>query len=87
MRRRQRIVDSLEKLYAEAFSAAQDQEDSAEMERLDFEFQRDQLWFEVLLDLRDTLLTANQPDEEDEPSLLERAQKIRNLTRKIPRLK
>lgn len=87
MRRRQRIVDSLEKLYAEAFSTAQDREDSAEMERLDFEFQRDQLWFEVLLDLRDTLLTANEPDEEDEPSLLERAQKIRNLTRKIPRLK
>ena len=47
---------------------------------LDFEFQRDQVFLEVLLDLRD----AVGMDEEEEPkgkSLLEKAQAIRQLTK------
>ena len=56
------------------------------MAQLDFEFQRDQLWFEILIDLRDELARAAEADEPDAPSLLEKAQALRNLT-KLPKLK
>jgi hypothetical protein len=53
------------------------------MERLEFDFQRDQLYMEILLDLRDLL---SPPEGEEQPeggvtSLLDKAQKLRNLTR------
>ena len=79
MRDRQRIVDNLEKLYREEL--ARDAESECDdASRLDFEFQRDQLYLEVMLDLRDLL---GQAPEEAEltSSLLDKAQKLRNLTR------
>jgi hypothetical protein len=48
------------------------------MQRLDLEYQRDQLQLEILLDIRD-LMTP--PDEDKTVSLLEKAQNIRRLTK------
>ena len=81
MRSRDRVLQSLEKVYRGAFTVAEEGEDSASMERLDLEYQRDQLQLEVLLDIRDLLL----PEEEDKTtSLLEKAQKLRRLTKLRP---
>jgi hypothetical protein len=79
MRDRQRILDNLEKLYRDELDRSAETE-SAGGERLDFEFQRDQLYLEVMLDLRD-LLGGAPEDEKSTASLLEKAQQLRNLTR------
>ncbi len=83
MRDRQRIVDNLEKLYRDELGRSAEAE-SGDVARLDFEFQRDQIYLEVLLDLRDRLsdLLGEAPEEaESTSSLLDKAQKLRNLTR------
>ena len=79
MRDRQRILDNLEKLYRDELDRGAPTEGSDEG-RLDFEFQRDQLYLEVLLDLRD-LFGASPEEEKSTSSLLEKAQQLRNLTR------
>jgi hypothetical protein len=79
MRPRDRVIQSLEGAFREAFRAAQDRDDKAEMARLDLDFQRDQIQLEVLLDIRD-LLSAPSQDERGS-SLLEKAQALRQLTR------
>jgi hypothetical protein len=84
MRDRDRIVGNLDDLYREAFGRAKEDNDAAAMARLDFDYQRDQLWFEVLLDLRDGLaaMGSEEPDEKGATkSLLEKAQAIRKLTK------
>ena len=81
MRQRERILQSLESVYREAFQSARDRDDRPEMARLDFEYQRDQLHMEVLLDLRE-LLTAPAASEPDKGgSLLNKAQALKQLTR------
>lgn len=81
MRSRERVLQSLEKVYVEAFTAAERDGDSAAMARLDLEYQRDQLQLEVLLDIR-ALLTPAEGDSADKTiSLLEKAQSIRKLTK------
>jgi hypothetical protein len=79
MRDRQRILDNLEKLYRDELDRGAETE-GTERERLDFEFQRDQLYLEVMLDLRD-LLGGSPEEEKSTASLLEKAQQLRNLTR------
>ncbi len=79
MRDRQRILDNLEKLYRGELDRSEGSED-VDGGRLDFEFQRDQLYLEILLDLRD-LLGDSPADEKSTSSLLEKAQQLRNLTR------
>jgi len=79
MRDRQRILDNLEKLYREELDRGPETEGASEG-RLDFEFQRDQLYLEVILDVRD-LLGDSPAEEKSTSSLLEKAQKLRNLTR------
>jgi hypothetical protein len=79
MRQRDRVLQSLEGVYREAFRAAQERDDKPEMARLDLEYQRDQLHLEVLLDIRDLL--AAPPEAEKGSSLLEKAQALRQLTR------
>ena len=79
MRDRQRILDNLEKLYRSELDRSAGSE-GADGGRLDFEFQRDQLYLEVMLDLRD-LLGDTPTDEKSTSSLLEKAQQLRNLTR------
>jgi len=81
MRNRERVLQSLEKVYRDAFVAAEKAGDTAAMERLDLEYQREQLHLEVLLDIRE-LLTPEQPDQTT--SLLEKAQQLRRLTRLRP---
>jgi hypothetical protein len=83
MRERQRILGNLESLYRESFEKARSAADPSRMERLEFDFQRDQLYLEVLLDVRD-LLSLPSGEEQEEggvTSLLDKAQKLRNLTR------
>lgn len=82
MRGRKRILDDLERAYREAFERAEASGDDRRMANLDFDFQRDQLWFEIVLDVRD-LLAGSTEHEEDEaaPGLIERAKALRDLTR------
>lgn len=78
MRSRDRVLQSLEKIYRSAFTAAEEAEDTETMARLDIGYQRDQLELELLLDIRDLLM----PEEKDKTtSLLEKAQQIRKLTK------
>ena len=87
MRHRDRILTSLDKVYREAFETAQTRGDGAAADRLDFEYQRDQLHLEVLLDLRDLLAHGAEPSEGEAPAgagvseLLDKAQAIRRFTR------
>ena len=83
MRDRNQILDSLERVYRQAFKAAKTREDAAAMADLDFQFQRDQVNLEVLLDIRDLLRPAEAEPEAGEGvgGLLETAQKLKNLTR------
>ena len=82
MRDRDRILQSLEKVYRGAFAAAEAAGDAAEMARLDLDYQRDQLRLEVLLDIRELL--APEPEEQSPTSLIEKAQQIRRLTKLRP---
>ena len=79
MRDRQRILDSLEKLYRDELDRGVESK-VAGGERLDFEFQRDQLYLEVMLDLRD-MLGGSPEDEKSTSSFLEKAQQLQKLTR------
>jgi hypothetical protein len=83
MRERRQILGNLEGLYREAFERAEGEGDSPAMARLDFDFQRDQLHLEVLLDLRELLagMVTPQESEDKTTSLLEKAQAIRRLTK------
>lgn len=85
VRDRRHILTDLERAYREAFERAEREEDDEAMARLDFEFQRDQLLFEVALDLRDSFtLPAGEEDEEGR-SLLDHAKALRDLSRgKLP---
>ncbi len=81
MRNRDRVLQSLEKVYRDAFGLAETAGDDERMSSLDLDYQRDQLQLEVLLDIRD-LLTPEADDKADKTiSLLEKAQSIRKLTR------
>jgi hypothetical protein len=78
MRSRDRVLQSLENVYRDAFTAADEAGESEKMASLDLDYQRDQLQLEVLLDIRDILT----PEVEDKTiSLLEKAQSIRRLTK------
>ena len=78
MRSRDRVLQSLEKAYRAAFTAAEDAGDTVSMAGLEVEYQRDQLHLEVMLDIRDLL----EPEVADKTiSLLEKAQSIRKLTK------
>ena len=80
MRHRDKVIQSLETVYREAFSAAEATGNQERMGSLDLGFQRDQLLLEVLLDVRDAL--ANPPGSKDaDPSLLDRAKAVRKFTK------
>jgi hypothetical protein len=82
MRVRDRVLQSLEKVYRSAFADAEEAGDTERMRDLDLDYQRDQIRLEVLLDIRDLLATPEPAEPGEETiSLLEKAQKIRNLTR------
>ncbi|MGY8776873.1 MAG: hypothetical protein ACKVIN_01995 [Longimicrobiales bacterium] len=81
MRNRERVLQSLEKVYREAFTAADTASNSEQMATLDREYQRDQLQLEVLLDIRALLVPAEADKTDKTISLLEKAQSIRKLTK------
>ena len=54
-RSRDRILSNLEDMYREAFERAKTTGDAQQMATLDFAYRREQLYFEILLDVRDAL--------------------------------
>jgi hypothetical protein len=54
-RSRDRIMTNLDEMYREAFTRAQATGDDAQMATLDFAYRREQLYFEILLDIRDAI--------------------------------
>ncbi|MBL0940033.1 MAG: hypothetical protein IBJ03_14155 [Gemmatimonadaceae bacterium] len=54
-RSRERILNNLEEMYREAFDRAKESGDPAQMTALDFSYRREQLYFEILLDVRDAM--------------------------------
>lgn len=88
MRSRSRIVSSLESAYREAFDRARESGDREAMASLDFEFQKNQIELEVLLDIRELLTPAEEPMVTEKTSLIdegsalvEKAQALRRITR------
>jgi hypothetical protein len=54
-RSRDRILANLDEMYSEAFERAKASGDQSQMASLDFAYRREQLYFEILLDVRDAL--------------------------------
>jgi hypothetical protein len=54
-RSRERILANLDEMYREAFERAKATGDDAQMAALDFGYRREQLYFEILLDVRDAV--------------------------------
>lgn len=54
-RSRERILANLDEMYREAFERAKANGDEAQMASLDFAYRREQLYFEILLDVRDAV--------------------------------
>lgn len=54
-RSRDRILANLDDMYTEAFERAKATGDQSQMASLDFAYRREQLYFEILLDVRDAL--------------------------------
>lgn len=81
MRSREKVLQSLEKVFLEAFGAAEAADDKARMASLDLDYQRDQLRLEVMLDIRELLLPPDEAPTDKTISLLEKAQSIRKLTK------
>jgi len=79
MRERSKILASLESVYREAYKAAEDTDNAEEMSRLELGYQRDQIYLEALLDIRDTLVASDE--EPPTKSLLDRAEALKRLTR------
>jgi hypothetical protein len=54
-RSRTTILNNLDEMYREAFERAKTTGDQSQMATLDFAYRREQLYFEILLDVRDAL--------------------------------
>jgi hypothetical protein len=54
-RTRTTILNNLDEMYREAFERARASGDQTQMATLDFAYRREQLYFEILLDVRDAL--------------------------------
>ncbi len=54
-RSRDRILANLDDMYREAFERAKATGDDSQMATLDFAYRREQLYFEILLDVRDAI--------------------------------
>ncbi len=54
-RTREKILNNLDEMYREAFERAKAAGDDAQLVSLDFAYRREQLYFEILLDVREAL--------------------------------
>ena len=54
-RSREKILSNLDEMYREAFERAKVSSDESQMKTLDMAYRREQLYFEILLDVRDAL--------------------------------
>jgi len=54
-RSRDRILANLDEMYREAFERSKASGDETQMASLDFAYRREQLYFEILLDVRDAI--------------------------------
>jgi hypothetical protein len=54
-RSRERVLANLDDMYREAFERAKASGDQSQMTTLDFAYRREQLYFEILLDIRDAM--------------------------------
>ena len=54
-RSRDRILANLDEMYREAFERAKTSDDTSQMATRDFAYRREQLYFEILLDVRDAV--------------------------------
>jgi hypothetical protein len=54
-RSRERILANIDDMYREAFERAKASGDETQMKTLDFAYRREQLYFEILLDVRDAI--------------------------------
>jgi hypothetical protein len=54
-RSRTAILNNLEEMYREAFDRAKASGDESQLPTLDFAYRREQLYFEILLDVRDAM--------------------------------
>jgi hypothetical protein len=54
-RSRDRVLSNLDDMYRDAFERAKAAGDETQMQTLDFAYRREQLYFEILLDIRDAV--------------------------------
>ena len=54
-RSRDRIMANLDTMYREAFERARESGDQSQLAALDFAYRREQLYFEILLDIREAV--------------------------------
>ena len=59
-RMRSTILNDLDEMYREAFERAKATGDQTQMATLDFAYRREQLYFEILLDVRDAIDRNNR---------------------------
>ena len=78
-RPRDRILDNLDAVYRDAYGRAKEMGDDGRMVDLDSSYQREQLILEVLLDIRDSLVTIGEGSVSK--SSLEKLAAIRRLAR------
>jgi hypothetical protein len=84
-RPREHLLANLEALYREAYARARAAGDELETARLDFDFRRDQLYLEAILDVRDSLggVRAPQPEAQakGDKSVFDEINELRGLAR------
>ncbi len=80
MRTRDRILQNLENLYRESYDRAKDEGLTNRMAELDNAYMRDQLLFEVLLDIRG-LFASSPADNTSKSTTLEKLETLRRITK------
>ncbi len=80
MRTRDRILQNLENLYRESYDRAKDEGLTNRMAELDNAYMRDQLLFEVLLDIRD-VFAVSPADNISKPTTLEKLETLSRITK------
>jgi hypothetical protein len=81
MRSRERILENLEAIYRESFDRAKEAGSAPAMIELESAFMRDQLMFEILLDMRDLFTVAPAAGQQG-ATALETLERLRRLAKR-----